>query len=374
MSKAKTLYVYYKDYKVGTLAKIDNSRIAFQYDGEWIKNGFSISPFSLPLKDEVFISSKPYFKGLYGVFADSLPDAWGNILLNRMLKKHGINPNEIDVLDRLAIVGNSGMGALTYRPEINLDTSVEELDLDTLAKECKEVLMNESSQDLDTLFKLGGSSGGARPKILTKINDEDWIIKFPAHTDSFNIGKMEYDYYLCALECGINMTECQLFPSKVYDGYFGTKRFDRIGDSKKHMVSVSALLEVDFRIPSLDYLELMKLTKIITKNNTKDIEQMFRLACFNVFAHNRDDHSKNFSFIFDEDTKRWHISPAYDMTYSHTYYGEHTTTVCNNGINPGKSDLLKLGVKSGMKKEICEMIIEEIDNKVKNNLYAYLKE
>ena len=212
---------------------------------------------------------------------------------------------------------------------------------------------------------------------MTTINDEDWIIKFSAHVDGENAGKMEYDYFCCARKCGITMSETKLFPSEVCEGYFGIKRFDRISDisgtKRVHMLTAAALLELDFEQPSLDYHSLMKLTKIITRDNKDDVENMFRRMCFNVFAHNRDDHSKNFTYLYDESADSWRLSPAYDLTYSNTYYGEHTTTVDGNGRNPGKKELLAVGTMAGMKKELCMDIITEIKNCINGMLEMYLK-
>lgn len=139
MKTNKQLQVYYKEHPVGTLALTKDRKAAFQYTDHWLEHGFSLNPFSLPLKKQVFLPTKPYFQGLFGVFADSLPDAWGNILLNRLLKRNGISPDELTVLDRLAIVGNSGMGALTYQPEIILTEQKSTLDLDYLAQECQKI-------------------------------------------------------------------------------------------------------------------------------------------------------------------------------------------------------------------------------------------
>ena len=127
------------------------------------------------------------------------------------------------------------------------------------------------------------------------------------------------------------------------------------------MLTAAALLELDFEQPSLDYHSLMKLTKILTRDNTEDIENMFRRMCFNVFAHNRDDHSKNFTYLYDEEKDSWRLSPAYDLTYSSTYYGEHTTTVDGNGRNPGRKEILTVGITAGMKKEVCVDIMDEIE-------------
>lgn len=361
---------------VGTLAITNERSVAFEYDKEWLKDGFSISPFSLPLKEQVFIPSKHYFNGLFGVFADSLPDAWGNILLNRVLKKNGKNIDRINVLDRLSIVGSSGMGALTYEPANMISSDIMIDDLDELANQCSKILNSENIDNLDELYELGGTSGGARPKILTSIDDEEWIIKFPAHVDKKESGKMEYDYALCAKKCGINMTDVKLFPSNNCLGYFGTKRFDRENEGgkieKKHMITVAGLLELDFEQPSLDYHTLMKVTKIITQDDTNQLEEMFKRMCFNVYAHNRDDHSKNFSYIYDDRNKKWNLSPAYDMTYSTTYYGEHTTTVNGNGVNPSKDDLIEVGVNAGIERKKCMNYIEFIRENVLDSLKEYL--
>ena len=376
MKTNSALQVLYDGRLVGTLAMTANHKAAFQYSEEWLEHGFSISPFSLPLKNQVFVPNKDYFDGLFGVFTDSLPDNWGSLLLNRLLRANGQNPDKLTVLDRLAIVGTSGMGALTYYPEKEIQEKQGHSNLDELAEQCQKLLNTEYSDKLDELYRLGGTSGGARPKIMTTIDGEEWIIKFPAHVDGRNAGKMEYDYSCCAKQCGITMSETRLFPSDKCEGYFGTKRFDRIIDNgtqkRIHMLTAAALLELDFEQPSLDYHSLMKLTKILTRDNAEDMENMFRRMCFNVFAHNRDDHSKNFTYLYDDKEDKWHLSPAYDLTYSNTYYGEHTTTVDGNGRNPGRKELLTVGIAAGMKKEICIESMDMVEKCVKNMLGKYL--
>ena len=377
MNKIKSLQVFYNEKKVGTLALMKNNIVAFEYDSNWITNGFSISPFSLPLKKQVFIPRIDPFDGLYGVFSDSLPDGWGRLLVDRMLNSQNINPREISQIDRLAIVGETGMGALSYKPEYNLleDKDYKE-DYDNLALSCKKILNTEYSADLDNLFRLGGSSGGARPKILTKIDNEDWIIKFPSSLDDSNIGKLEYLYSVCAKKCKIDIPETKLFPSKISSGYFGIKRFDRKKLStgairKLHMISVSGLLETSHRIPNLDYNDLMQLTLNLTKS-FEEVEKLFRLMCFNVFSHNRDDHSKNFSFIYNEDLNKWELSPAYDLTYSYSINGEHATTINGNGVNPGLNDILKVAEKIGLDKKKAEKIAIEIRETVRKDLEIFL--
>ncbi len=377
MNKIKSLQVFFNEKKVGTLALMKNNIVAFEYDSNWITNAFSISPFSLPLKKQVFIPRIDPFDGLYGVFSDSLPDGWGRLLVDRMLNSQNINPREISQIDRLAIVGETGMGALSYKPEYNLleDKDYQE-DYDNLALSCKKILNTEHSADLDNLFRLGGSSGGARPKILTKIDNEDWIIKFPSSLDDNNIGELEYLYSVCAKKCKIDIPETKLFPSKISSGYFGIKRFDRkklsTGTIRKlHMISVSGLLETSHRIPNLDYNDLMQLTLNLTKS-FEEVEKLFRLMCFNVFSHNRDDHSKNFSFIYNEDLNKWELSPAYDLTYSYSINGEHATTINGNGENPSLNDILKVAEKIGLDKKKAEKIAIEIRETVRKDLEIFL--
>lgn len=378
MNKIKTLEVFFNNMKVGTLAETRQSLVAFQYDEEWIEKGFAISPFSLPLSEKVFIPKIDPFDGLFGVFEDSLPDGWGRLLLDRLLVRNGIDPAKVSILNRLAIVGTTGMGALEYRPEIDLKSDELELDLDSLASECAKILRtdypngesDDESSGLDEIFTLGGSSGGARPKILTEYQGEDWIIKFPAAGDKSDMGELEYTYSLCARAAGIEMTETKLFPSQKCSGYFGTKRFDR-GDApnkeKIHMISAGGLLETSHRIPNLDYNQLMILTQELTRD-FGEVEKLFRLMCFNVFAHNRDDHSKNFSYIYDTEEQRWTLSPAYDLTYSNSIGGEHATCVNGNGKDPGIEDILAVAQNIGMTHAKANHIVSDVKTAVKDYL------
>ncbi len=375
MHRIKKLEVFYHDRLVGMMALYQNRLAAFEYGTDWLADGFSINPFSLPLEKKVFLPKIEPFEGIYGVFADSLPDGWGRLLVDRLMRRNGINPMEMGNLDRLAIVGETGMGALCYRPVITLEESDNSMSLDEIAAECEKVLQTEFSEKLDTLFMLGGSSGGARPKILTKIDGDDWIIKFPSSYDSKDIGRQEYDYALCAKKCGIDMENVKLFESQRCSGYFGTKRFDRVrrddgGMTRRHMVSVSGLLETSHRIPNLDYDLLMRLTFMLTKD-IEECMKLYRLMCFNVFAHNRDDHSKNFSFIYLDDEKRWVLSPAYDLTYSNSLNGEHATTINGNGINPGINDLLEVAKKAGLDIKAAKAAAEDIRECVNEYLGHY---
>lgn len=359
--KERKIDVYLGDRLVGTMASTADRRAAFAYSEEWLEDGFAISPFSLPVEKKVFVPSSQAFAGLWGVFADSLPDAWGRLLVDRMLKAKGISPSDVAQLERLAIVGSSGMGALCYRPAWDVRKDPVLTDWDDLAARCHAILNQEDVNNLDDLFQMGGSSGGARPKVMT----DAWVIKFPASGDMKDTGLMEKEYMDCAADCGIIVPETKLMPSKLCSGYYAVKRFDRDGTHRRHMLTASALLEVDWRTATMDYHTLMKLTKILSLGNTADLEQMYRRMCFNVFAHNRDDHAKNFTWIYDERNDCWHPSPAYDLTWSTTYFGEHSTTVDGNGRDPGMKELLAVGKAAGIQQKLCRQIAEEIQEKAR---------
>lgn len=369
--KEHKINVYYHDRPVGTLAETANHRIAFAYADSWLNTGFAISPFSLPTEQKVFVPAADTLSGLWGVFADSLPDAWGRLLVDRMLQSRGISPADITVLERLAIVGDSGMGALTYQPAWNVHEDGRPGDLDELAEKCHALLNRQDIQDLDAVFRMGGSSGGARPKVMT----DEWIIKFPASGDMKDAGMMEKEYMDCAASCGIIVPETRLMPSGQCSGYFAIRRFDREqtkqGIVRHHMLTAAAILEADWRSALLDYHTLMKMTKILSRSNMNDVMQMYRRMCFNVFAHNRDDHAKNFCWIYDEKQDCWHLSPAYDLTWSATYYGEHSTTVDGNGKDPGMKELINVGKAAGISVKDCRSIAEEIADKTRDAEQKY---
>ena len=221
---------------------------------------------------------------------------------------------------------------------------------------------------------MGGSSGGARPKVTIWADGEEWIVKFPASGDPADIGLQEYEYNLCAAACGIRIPEVKLFPSKTCAGYFGSKRFDRenapSGQRKIHMASASALLEVSHRVPALDYNSLIALTWQLTKS-AQELQRMYTLMCFNVFAHNRDDHSNNFTFLYDGG--RWNLAPAYDLTYSDSIGGEHATTIAGEGRDPTIKDILSVAKKAGIRESAAREIAGRVEETVNEMLSRYLK-
>jgi serine/threonine-protein kinase HipA len=354
------VYVYYHGSAVkqfmGRLL-LKNRQIFFEYDAAFIKNGLELSPFKLPLKSGVIRSTDRTFEGLFGVFNDSLPDGWGALLLDRKLMSLGLNPVSISPLDRLCFVGSNGMGALSYEPE-NPSFSIDlPVDLDQIDAEIRATLEDNDSY-LDDLIILGGSSAGARPKVLLCINNEDWLIKFRSSLDPKDISAIEYAYHLMAIQAGLNLPEAKLFPSKNGLGFFGVKRFDRKNNQPVHMHTIAGLLHADHREPSLDYETIMKTTLYLTLD-VRQCEAQFRNAVFNVLSHNRDDHSKNFSFLMDANGI-WSVSPAYDLTFSSGPAGEHSTMVMGEGKNPTKDHLLRLAAVGNIKKEKALDIINQV--------------
>lgn len=365
MRTISQLGVWYKDQKVGKLARTKTGLVAFQYDPLWLENGFSISSVSLPLKPELFIPKKfEVFQGLFGVFADSLPDGWGALVTDRMLMGKNLQPSEVDALDRLAIVGASGKGALEYRPELFQESEKEPLILEELARESLALFEDQKTEQADALYQYGGSSGGARPKSNIEIDRESLIVKFPCSIDPGNIASMEFDYLEAAKECGMDVPDHQLLQGK----YFAVKRFDRTNEGKIHMVSVSALLETSHRWPVLDYATLMKLTMILT-NSKEEAWKMFDLMGFNVFARNQDDHSNNFSFLYQDGN--WHLAPAYDLTFCLNRFGEHFTTINGKGKNPGVDDFLAVAKVGNLDPDKAKERMYDIQKIVQQRLGKY---
>lgn len=365
IENVKKVVVKYNDKIVGYLAELEDKQIAFQYDDEWIKNGFSISPFSLPLSDKMYINTKPTFNGLYGVFNDSLPDGWGELLVRRMLFKRGINPDRLSPLQKLTLIAKNGLGGLSYEPCRAPQMEGFKFNLDELALETKKILNDETDGvNLDKIYELGGSSGGARPKAHIVENGEEWIVKFPCIIDPINIGEQEYKANKLAKECGINVNEFKLFDSNLCSGYFGAKRFDRKNNKKIHMISLSALLETTHRLPNLDYYHLFQVVQAICVNKD-DIYEAFRRMCFNVLYKNRDDHGKNFLFLYDEDLGGYTLSPAYDLT-STPNKPEHEMSAGGNGV-PTEEDLLKIAKDFGLSILKCNEIIDKIKSVIESN-------
>lgn len=353
----KLIIVKYHDCIVGRLALTPDNLLAFEYDAGWLRNGFSISPFQLPLEPRVFIANRNPFNGVFGVFNDSLPDAWGQLLVNRELQRRGIAPNSISVLDRLAIVGRNGPGALEFEPAEEMATEYKDSDLEDIAAQISQIIDSDATvtdgQITEELFRIGGSSGGTRPKIFRNIDGADWIIKFRASADPHNIGEQEFKIMESAARAGLDVPAHRLFNNK----YFGVQRFDRTPNGNKvFMISAAGLLEADFTQPVLTYESLLALTAKLTRNMVQ-VEKMFRLMVFNVLINNTDDHAKNFAFLFDG--KEWILSPAFDLTQTQGIW-EHATSVNGRGRDITAQDMITCAQGVGISPKRAIDIIDQV--------------
>jgi len=356
---------------VGRLA-MHKHKIYFEYDTAFCAHGLELSPLRLPIGPGVRSFDNHLFEGLPGVFNDSLPDGWGRLLFDRFVRFQGLLPEDLTPLDRLVRIGADGLGALIYEPDCSVSNVYDDIRLDTLAIQARNALRGAAEDVLEELMSLNGSSAGARPKALIGVNDArdrivhgacdivdgytPWIVKFPNSRDGLDAGAIEYTYAVMAKEAGISMPEVHLFPAQNGPGYFGIQRFDREGRTRFHVHTACGLLHSDFRVPSLDYSDLVALAGALTRD-VREVEKVYQLAVFNVLAHNRDDHSKNFSFLMDR-SGMWMLSPAYDLTFSSGPGGEQSTMVMGEGRNPCQEHLLSLAEEAKIKRGHALDIIE----------------
>lgn len=358
---------------------LDNRLVHFKYNDEFLALGLNLSPIKLQFDNSIQIANPDPFHGIFGVFDDSLPDGWGMLLLNRALEKQGLSLNDINILDQLAYIGDSGKGALIYNPAIkNEENFSDKIDLDRLKTVIDKVYKGTSTEVIEELMHLGGSSGGARPKANVGYNSkidelihgyntlpegfEHWIIKFPSSEDPIDIANIEYAYYKMALAANIEMSECKLLKSASGQQIFGTKRFDRIGNNRIHMHSMAGLTNDNFRRSSIDYGHIIDTAYRLEQSATAR-RKVLRLAAFNIYSHNRDDHSKNFSWLMDN-SGMWSLAPAYDLTYSSTSIDEHSTRVAGVGANPGRANIMTLAEEFSISKpsELIEEVQESLSH------------
>lgn len=373
MVDVKKIQVLYRNLPVGIL-QMDASRgvCVFEYEKSWLADGFSLSPTELPLQSGLMYADKDKLGGVFATFEDSLPDGYGLYLLDRILRKQGSSLEEITPLQRLSMIGNGGMGALTYQPVMTGFQAQAELkgeqQLDYLQEEALKVLSEKSGGDASLLYYNSSNSGGARPKTVMRAQDgSHWLVKFRHTYDPADIGQTELLYMQTARECGITIPRIGL----VRDKYFAIERFDYAPDGQRlHVLTASALLKTDFRNQDVDYTNLLALTGYLTQDPIQ-VEEMFRRMVMNLVAVNRDDHAKNFSFIFD--AGKWSLAPAYDITYSPAVTnGEHATSLFYHG-NPGLDLVLKAGTGIRIQESRCLEIIRQVQSVCEKRLPVVAK-
>ncbi len=350
---------------VGRLA-MASGLAQLEWSAEIIAAGLPISPLHYPAEPGLHPARSRVFEGLHGFLSDCLPDAWGMLLLKRRLQRKGHRFEDLNAVDRLALVGTKGRGALIFQPETLGGEASGTIDIDALADESRHVLLGEETELETLLARLGGGSGGARPKVHVAIGadgslsagdelavtgagnaSEEWIVKFAAANDPADIGPLEEAYARMARAAHIDMAETRLIPSATGPGHFATKRFDRPAPGKRlHMVSLGGALEASPLMPSVDYDGFLKATLAIT-HSMADVEQAFRRMVFNVLARNRDDHVRQHAYLMDA-RGNWRLAPAFDLTFSNGPGGEHYMAVLGEGRNITREHVEKLGKTHGI--------------------------
>ena len=355
------IQVLYRDRVAGTLQTDPTSGVCvFEYDKQWLSDGFSLSPTELPLQGGLLYADKDRLGGSFALFEDSLPDGYGLFLLEKILRNQNATLKDLTPLQRLSIIGKSGMGALSYLPVMpGIQKQQELIDsarLDFMQEEALKILSEKEEGDASLLYYNSSNSGGARPKTTFRMKDgSHWLVKFRHTYDPADIGKSELLYMQTAAECGVSIPRIML----VGDRYFAIERFDIDRDGQRlHIASSAALLKTDFRRQDVDYTNLLALTGYLTQDPVQ-VEEMFRRMVVNLVAINKDDHARNFSFICRDG--RWKLAPAYDITYSPAgSNGEHATSLFYNG-NPGMDLVLKAGTGIRIPKSRCLEIIDTVE-------------
>ncbi|WP_028292230.1 type II toxin-antitoxin system HipA family toxin [Oceanobacter kriegii] len=353
---------------VGTLAQ-NRQGTFFQYDPGYLDGYAGLSPFTLQATTDLQLAPKAPHGGLHGLFADSLPDGWGLLLQDRVFRQHGIQPHQLTPMDRLAFVGQSAMGALSFSPMSDYRPAEgHQLDLATLGLQAQSVFDGQTEEVLSTLVA-AGSSGGARPKAqvymkasdhgecrtIPQQGDDAWLVKFTSRNLPLGHeeGLCEAVYLTLAEQAGLNPPQWQLLDAAPQSGarsWLAIKRFDWLSQSegaagRLHMHSACGLLDADFRSPSLDYEDLIKASRQLCRSPAVG-QLQFRRAMFNLFAANQDDHSKNWAFL-QHDKGQWQPAPFYDVTYSPHPFNEHATAYGGYGKQPPLKTIQKLASNAG---------------------------
>lgn len=369
MKRLRVIYEGWgEQFDLGVLAD-DGQHLLFEYTQAARERGLELSRFKLPLQTAAFGDFPQHQQRLPGLVADSLPDGWGMLLMDRLFRVRGIDPYSVSPLDRLAVVGHRGMGALSYAPESEAPIVVADVNLHTIADEVQQAMAGASESVLRELVLMGGSPHGARPKVLVNVdhaanrmwNSEDapgtpWLVKFPAQNEAPEVCAIEMLYSDLVRACGIEMPPTAYFDLGAQGAAFGIARFDREDGQRVPVHTAAGVAHVDFRLPSLDYTNLLRLAGFVTRD-VREVEALYARCVFNVIFNNRDDHAKNFSFRLDRDD-HWRIAPAYDITFNRGPAGQHQMDIGGEARAPARAHLLKLAKESGVKEASAARIID----------------
>ncbi|EGQ9293269.1 type II toxin-antitoxin system HipA family toxin [Vibrio vulnificus] len=411
----EVITITYQDDLIGAVSfDTEKGLGSFEYDPSFVKKGVELSPIKMPLSNRIYRFPEldfNTFKGLPGLIADSLPDDFGNAVLNAWVASQGRSPSDITPLQRLQYTGKRGMGALEYAPatklrSLNASQQVEIQSLVSIAQEILdsrgnfEVELKQNGQDdreaMMSLLSVGMSAGGARPKAVLAFNEDftqvrsgqtnvpsgftHYLMKFDGVSehnknqetfgDPLGYGAMEFVYHLMANKCGVDMMPCRL----LHEGnrrHFITQRFDRIKNSKVHVQTLNGLAHIDYKKPgSFSYAELFGIARQL-KLSAVDAEQLFKRMTFNIIARNHDDHSKNFAFMLTQDRlkkDKWSLAPAYDLAYSYKpgskWVNSHWMSLNGKRDNFTRSDFYSLEKLSPIfnKRKIDDIIDTTIEH------------
>ncbi|WP_135212853.1 type II toxin-antitoxin system HipA family toxin [Vitreimonas flagellata] len=357
---------------VGRLAMSD-SLGQLEWSSELIASTLNPAGLYYPPEPGLHAARTRNFNGLHGFLADALPEGWGYLVMRKRVAKLDVDIASLTAAEQLALVGETGRGALVFEPATTPSDEVETLDLDALADEAALILSGDDGDLAETLAKLAGGSGGARPKVHVGFDDAGnvsvgsgeiapghtaWIVKFRAPEDPIDIGPLEYAYASMARAAGIDVPEHKLIASKKGPGYFATRRFDRPQPGARlHMLSLSGAIESPPQTPS-SYDTLLRATRAITRR-ADDVAAAFRRMVFNVLAHNRDDHTRQHAFLMDE-SGDWRLAPAYDLTYAAGPGGEHYLDVEGEGRRPTRAHIENLAKRHGLSDKQTTAAIDEV--------------
>ena len=392
--------VYLWGTRIGIVAFDDSTGLgSFEYDTACLASEIEVSPIMMPLSRRVFVFPelpRKSFHGLPGLLADSLPDKFGNAVIDAWLRTQGRSPDSFNPVERLCYTGSRGMGALEYVPALGPNPrESESIEIDGLVKLASEILQNRENMHIPytenamaEIIKVGTSAGGARAKAVIAWNKvtgdirsgqiqagdgyEYWLIKFDdvsgngdkEGNDGPQYTKIEYAYYLMAKDAGLQMSECQLFHENGRS-HFMTRRFDRdpMTGAKFHMQTLGGIAHFDFNQSGVySYEQAVEVMRRLRFSN-KEISQFYRRMVFNVFARNQDDHVKNISFLMDR-TGKWSLAPAYDITYAYNpggmWTGAHQMTINGKQSAIDLQDLFTSGHIMGLRKTDIENIISNV--------------
>jgi serine/threonine-protein kinase HipA len=345
--------------------------LLFEYSEEALSRGLEFSPLRVPLRKAAYQGFPASQDLLPGFIADALPDGWGRRLMDQCFVKAQRSLATISPLDRLAFIHNRALGAFVFTPADGMSQDPAYMDLLVLAQGAQVILAGQDSATLQQLALAGGSPQGARPKVLVQYTPETghlstqldapgtpWLVKFQAQGEAKEVCAIEALYAELARQCGLEIPATQYFDLSPQLAGFGIARFDRQQGLRVPTLSLAALLEDNFRVPSRDYVIFLKATRALTRDE-REVRKAFERCVFNVVLNNRDDHTKNFAYVIDA-SLQWKLSPCFDLTFNTGANWEHQMTICGEGRQPGQSQLLALAKECDVPDLWARQTIERI--------------